>query len=144
MRADPFRDQQGAGAGAYGGGNSAYGASKESLGAGQQKSAWMEGGKEPTGGSSWKKWAIIGGVTLLVVAGVAGGIAAWKITQNNNNDSSGSSSAASGSGSNKSGAGQTVGSDPSVFALDARLKKSFYGMAYSPAGAICAFLGCLI
>lgn len=136
MRADPFRDQQGAGSGyGYGGGNSAYGASKESLGGAPQKSAWMEGGKEPAGGSSWKRWAIIGGVTLLIVAGVAGGIAAWKITQNNS-DSSGSSSAASGSGSNRSGAGQTVGSDPSVFALDARLKKSFYGMAYSPAGAI--------
>lgn len=107
--------------------------SKENVG----QSGWMEGGQEPQpGGATWKRWALIGGIAVLIVAGVAGGIAGWKLSTKDDNASAGLSSSQSTSGT----ASGTVGSDPSKFTLDSRLHKSFYGLAYSPAGAICAFL----
>jgi hypothetical protein len=96
-----------------------------------QHSAWMEGGKEPAKTGAWKKWATIGGLVVLVVAGVAGGIAAWKINSNSKSGG-GNSSGSSASGSSNSNADKiSNGADPSVFEKDARLKQSFYGMAYT-------------
>ena len=105
--------------------------SKENIG----QSGWMEGIGEPKpAGSPWKRWALIGGIAVLIIAGVAGGIVGWRLSTKS--DSSGSSSASSSSGSTDNA---VVGDDPSNFKLDSRLKKSFYGLAYSPAGAICTY-----
>jgi len=139
---NPFSDRTGAG---NAGGYDKYGASTDTLAAGgpgaaagnyatngakKQHSAWMEGGKEPAGSSSWKKWTLIGGLVVLVVAGVGGGIAGWKISQNNNSTSSRSSSSTGGTPNPETDS--TVGPDPSVFVKDDRLKQSFYGIAYTP------------
>lgn len=47
---------------------------------------------------AWKKWTFIGLLVLLIVGGVAGGIAAWRVTSSNKNNSSGSTSTGSNSG----------------------------------------------
>ncbi|GAA5846379.1 hypothetical protein JCM9279_001352 [Rhodotorula babjevae] len=88
------------------------------------------------GASSRKKWIWIGLVVLVVVGGIAGGIAAWKATSSS---SSSSSSSSGGSGSGKmqfiDGTAKVVKSnpsDPSQFEKDSRLKSAFWGMAYTP------------
>ncbi|KAI0351693.1 glycoside hydrolase [Trametes cingulata] len=70
------------------------------------------------------KWIVIGSIVALlglVAIGVGVGVTVAK-----NHKSSGSSSKTSGSSSS---------GDPSSFTLDARLKKSFYGIAYTPYGS---------
>lgn len=109
-----------------GGGNGAAAAAK------QQHSAWMEGGKEPSSPSSWKKWALIGGLSALVIAGVAGGIAAWKVSQNNSKAGGSGVSSTSKGGTPNPETDRVPGSDPSKFVKDSRLKQSFYGIAYTP------------
>ncbi|GAA6054305.1 hypothetical protein JCM3770_001425 [Rhodotorula araucariae] len=84
--------------------------------------------KRRGGGMSVRKWVWIGIALVVVVGGVAGGIAAWKAK---------SSSASTGSGKMQyiDGTAKVVKSnpdDPSQFDKDSRLKQVFYGMAYTP------------
>jgi len=97
----------------------------------QQHSAWMEGGKEPANASPWKKWALIGGLVVLVLAGVAGGIAGWRISQSNSSSSSSGTSSAADNLPNPE-TDREVGSDPSSWQKDSRLHQSFWGIAYTP------------
>jgi glucan 1,3-beta-glucosidase len=86
--------------------------------------------------SCWRMkrtWVILI-LVLLVLAGAGGGIAAWQLTKDK---TSSSSSRGIGSNSDSNGDNNTaVSGDPSNFKLDSRLKQSFYGLAYSPTGAI--------
>jgi len=86
---------------------------------------------------------IIGSVLGLLV--VAGGVAAGIIISKNNSKSSASSSSTGSSGGTKGNStkgSETVDpNDPSKFALDPNLHKAFYGMAYTPEGALIEF-GC--
>lgn len=68
--------------------------------------------------SGKRKWAwIVGAIALVaVIAGVAAGVAASK----------------SSSGSKASGVVHSADNDPSNFDKDPRLKRSFYGMCYTP------------
>lgn len=79
---------------------------------------------EPPAQSSWKKWAAILLAVLLIAGAVAGGLAGWKLSQRNSSDSSTTSGST------------TAGGDPSKFTKDARLHQSFYGIAYTPKGAM--------
>lgn len=76
---------------------------------------------------------VIGSIIgIIVVIGVAVGVGVG-ISQSNKNSSSGSKSGGS------SGSGtvpQTDPNDPSTFVKDDRLKKSFYGMAYTPENSL--------
>ncbi|GAA6025557.1 hypothetical protein JCM10207_008897 [Rhodosporidiobolus poonsookiae] len=86
--------------------------------------------KEP---GRWKKWIFIGGLVLLVVAGIAIGIAVWRVKANDSSSGSGSSS--SGKLQYIDGTAKVVKSnpnDPSDFEKDSRLKQIFYGLAYTP------------
>ncbi|GAA5895490.1 uncharacterized protein JCM6883_001524 [Sporobolomyces salmoneus] len=93
-------------------------------------------GNEAPKGNKVRKWAFI--VTgVLIVIGVIVGIVAWRVTANKND----SSSSSSGSGKLQyiQGTSETVKSnpsDPSQFEQDSRLKKVFYGMAYTPFNAL--------
>lgn len=73
--------------------------------------------------------SIIGIVVIIAVAvGVGVGV-----TQANKSGGSGSRNGGSGNGSSGGGqVPQTDPNDPSTFVKDDRLKKSFYGMAYTP------------
>ncbi|GAA6020538.1 hypothetical protein JCM11491_000787 [Sporobolomyces phaffii] len=94
-------------------------------------------GNETSGGSNKvRKWALIVAGVVIVVAVVVG-IVAWRVTASKN----GSSSSSSGSGKLQyiSGTSKTVKSnpsDPSQFEKDSRLEPIFYGMAYTPFGAL--------
>ncbi|TFK28861.1 glucan 1,3 beta-glucosidase [Coprinopsis marcescibilis] len=92
------------------------------------------------------KWLVIGSIIgILVLAGI--GTAVGVVVSRNNktsNSSNGSSSSGSTSGSTGNSSGPSnvdIGDDPSVFDLDPRLHKSFYGMAYTPHNALIE-LGC--
>ncbi|KAJ7096514.1 glycoside hydrolase [Mycena belliarum] len=84
--------------------------------------AWLEKPAPRQGGRT--KWKVLGALSLLglVGAGVALGVVLSK-----------KSAAASGSSNTSSKA--SVGGDPSVFAKDAALVKSFWGIAYTPEGS---------
>ncbi|GAA5860843.1 hypothetical protein JCM3774_003161 [Rhodotorula dairenensis] len=91
---------------------------------------------------AWKKWTFIGLLVLLIVGGVAGGIAGWRVSASNKdkNTSSGSSSS-SGSGKLQyiDGTAKVVKwnpNDPSQFQKDDRLKPILYGLAYTPFNAL--------
>ncbi|GAA6028679.1 hypothetical protein JCM8097_007343 [Rhodosporidiobolus ruineniae] len=89
--------------------------------------------KEP---GRWKRWVFSIGLGVLVIAGIAIGIAVWKVKQNDSN-SSGSSSSGSSSGKLQyiNGTAKVVKSnpnDPSDFERDDRLKPIFWGLAYTP------------
>ncbi|KAJ2931762.1 hypothetical protein H1R20_g5495, partial [Candolleomyces eurysporus] len=91
------------------------------------------------------KWIIIGcvvGVLVLAAIGTAVGVVVSKNNSNNKSSSSSSSSSNSGKGSN-SGNSSTGGNsgDPSNFTKDPALHQAFYGMAYTPEGALIEF-GC--
>lgn len=76
------------------------------------------------------KFIVIGSVVALlgiIAIGVGVGVGV-----SNSNKSSSSSSSKSNSGKN----GGSIGDDPSKFELDPNLKKSFYGLAYTPEGAL--------
>ena len=91
----------------------------------------MEGGGEPATTSSWKRWAVIGGIVVLIIAGAAGGVAGWKVSSDKNTSKS-STSKALGTVSNSN--------DPSDFTKDERLHQSFYGIAYTVLAVHCITL----
>ncbi|TBU42763.1 glycoside hydrolase [Dichomitus squalens] len=77
------------------------------------------------------KWLLIGGLVgliALIAIGVGVGVGVAK-------SHSSSSSSKKSSGSSASVVNQTDPNDPSTFQLDSRLKKSFYGIAYTPEGS---------
>ncbi|EJF64819.1 glycoside hydrolase, partial [Dichomitus squalens LYAD-421 SS1] len=76
-------------------------------------------------------WQLIGGLVgliALIAIGVGVGVSVAK-------SHSSSSSSKKSSGSSTSVVNQTDPNDPSTFQLDSRLKKSFYGIAYTPEGS---------
>lgn len=54
--------------------------------------------RKPRSAGSWKKWTLIGLVVLLVVGGIAGGIAGWRVSANNKDNSASGTSSSGGSG----------------------------------------------
>lgn len=86
--------------------------------------------------STRSKLIVIGSIVALlgvIAVGVGVGVG---VTQSNKSSSS-SSKSNSGSNSNSgSKSGGSNGGDPSKFDLDPNLKKSFYGIAYTPEGAL--------
>jgi len=96
---------------------------------------FSEGYKGRKSGNSRKKWIWIGIVAVVVVGGIAGGIAAWKATSGGSSSSSSSSASGSGKMQFIDGTAKVVKSnpsDPSQFEKDSRLKQIFYGLAYTP------------
>ncbi|RXW21947.1 hypothetical protein EST38_g3908 [Candolleomyces aberdarensis] len=89
------------------------------------------------------KWIIIGCVVgLLVLAAI--GTAVGVVVSKNNSKSSSSSSSSSNSGKGSNSGNSTTGGkpgDPSNFTKDPALHQAFYGMAYTPEGALIEF-GC--
>jgi len=86
-------------------------------------------------------WIILGSVVgiIAVIAigvGVGVGVSNNHKSGNNRSSSNGSKGSGSGSGTNTTVVPQTNPNDPSTFVKDARLKQSFYGLAYTPSGAI--------
>ncbi|KIK66578.1 glycoside hydrolase family 17 protein [Collybiopsis luxurians FD-317 M1] len=86
---------------------------------------WME--KAPSK-SKKTRYFVIGGLVLAVVIAVA--VALGVTLSKKNSTSSSSSSSSSGSSVTNSDP-----NDPSKFTKDSRLKQSFYGIAYTPAGS---------
>ncbi|KAJ3991265.1 glycoside hydrolase family 17 protein [Lentinula boryana] len=84
---------------------------------------WME--KSPPK-SKKTRYIVIGGLVLAVLIGV--GVALGVVLSKKNSSSSGSSTSSS-------VVNQTDPNDPSTFQKDSRLKQSFYGLAYTPAGS---------
>lgn len=81
------------------------------------------------------KWIALGSVVgLVVIIGLAVGLGVG-LTRNKSSSSSSSSSSSTG-GSSSGGAVQTDPNDPSSFEKDPNLHKAFYGLAYTPDGAI--------
>jgi exo-beta-1,3-glucanase (GH17 family) len=78
------------------------------------------------------KFIVIGSIIALVVI-IAVAVAVGVVVSNNSKKSN-SSGGGSGSASSNSGSGSS--GDPSNFPKDSKLKKSFYGMAYTPVGAL--------
>ncbi|KAL1940239.1 hypothetical protein VTO73DRAFT_9191 [Trametes versicolor] len=77
------------------------------------------------------KWIVIGSLVAvlgLVAIGVGVGVTVAKNHKSTNASTSSSSSSSS-------VVNQTDANDPSTFELDTRLKKSFYGIAYTPEGS---------
>ena len=79
---------------------------------------------------------------VVLVAVIAIGVTVGVVVSKNHSKpkslstSSGSSSDSSGSGSTSSGGGSSSSNDPSNFQKDTRLKKSLYGLAYTPEGSL--------
>ncbi|KAA1476228.1 glycoside hydrolase [Dentipellis sp. KUC8613] len=95
---------------------------------------WSE---KPLRSSSRSKWIVIGsivGLLVLIGAGVGIGVGVSQSHKSSSNRSASSSSSSSSSDSN-SPVKQTDPNDPSTFVKDSRLKQSFYGIAYTPAGS---------
>ena len=67
------------------------------------------------------------GLIALIAIGVGVGVGVSKSRSNSSSKTS--------SGSSDSVVNQTDPNDPSTFQLDSRLKKSFYGIAYTPEGS---------
>ncbi|TEB30061.1 glucan 1,3 beta-glucosidase [Coprinellus micaceus] len=95
------------------------------------------------------KWLIGGGVLFLVIL-IAVGVSVGVVLSNRNkknNSSSGSSSSngdnsnGGNGGSGSNGTDSSGSSDASNFTKDPNLHKAFYGMAYTPEGALTEF-GC--
>ncbi|KAJ3732528.1 glycoside hydrolase family 17 protein [Lentinula guzmanii] len=84
---------------------------------------WME--KAPPK-SKKTRYIVIGGLLLAVLIGV--GVALGVVLSKKNSSSSSSSTSSS-------VVNQTDPNDPSTFQKDSRLKQSFYGLAYTPAGS---------
>ncbi|KAI0822552.1 glycoside hydrolase [Trametes gibbosa] len=98
-------------------------------------SQWLE--KEQSR-SRRSKWIVIGSLVAvigLIAIGVGVGVTVAKNNKSSGGSSSSSSSSKSGNSSSAGVVTQTDASDPSTFQLDARLKKSFYGIAYTPEGS---------
>lgn len=99
------------------------------------------------------KWLIGGGVLFLIVV-IAVGVSVGVVMSNKNKKDNSSSSSSSSTGSNgnsgnsgngtdtsSGGTGGSSSSDASNFTKDPNLHKAFYGMAYTPEGALTEF-GC--
>jgi len=81
--------------------------------------------------------SIVGIIAVIAIAvGVGVGVSHHHNSGNNRSSSNGNKGSGSGSGSNTTTVPQTNPNDPSTFVKDSRLKQSFYGMAYTPQGAI--------
>jgi len=85
------------------------------------------------------KWIVIGAIVGLVVLAAIGTAVGVVVSNNNKDDNKSSSSTGGKSGGGKGGS--TSSGDPSNFELDPALKKVFFGMAYTPEGALIEF-GC--
>ncbi|GAA6060363.1 hypothetical protein JCM10212_004547 [Sporobolomyces blumeae] len=94
--------------------------------------------QEPERGNSTsankvRKWVWIVAAVVVVVA-VAVGIGAWRAVANKNRDSGSPANLQYINGTAK--VVKSDPSDPSKFEKDPRLKRSFYGMTYTPYGAV--------
>ncbi|KAJ3564836.1 hypothetical protein NP233_g8027 [Leucocoprinus birnbaumii] len=69
---------------------------------------------------------------FVLLALVGGGVAAWYFLSHRKTSGGSTGDSAISTGSN----GVDIGSDPSNFKKDPRLHKSFYGLAYTPEGAL--------
>jgi len=106
-------------------------------GNGQTSSAWLE---KQQSGSRKSKFILIGalvGLLALIAIGVGVGVS----LSNKNRKSNGGSNNNSTSGNNNNSSNPNPGhqndpNDPSNFTKDPNLKQSFYGMAYTPNGAL--------
>ncbi|EKM80404.1 hypothetical protein AGABI1DRAFT_113592 [Agaricus bisporus var. burnettii JB137-S8] len=79
-------------------------------------------------------WIVVASVVgILVLVAVA--VIAWYFSTHKNNGSNGSGGNPGKSGDSTGNNTPNDGSDPSIFELDSRLHKSFYGMAYTPEGS---------
>ena len=77
------------------------------------------------------KFKLIGGLlALIVIIGVGVGVGVGVA-----NSHKSSSKTSSGASSTNGTVNQTDPNDPSTFVLDSRLKKSFWGIAYTPEGS---------
>ncbi|KAI0649474.1 glycoside hydrolase [Trametes meyenii] len=90
-------------------------------------SHWLE--KEQAR-SRRSKWIVIGSL-VAIIGVIAIGVGVGVTVAKNNKSSSKSSSSSSSAGV----VTQTNPNDPSTFTTDSRLKKSFYGIAYTPEGS---------
>lgn len=95
------------------------------------------------------KWIVIGSIAALVVLAAIGTAVGVVVSKNNSkNSTSASTSAGSTSGSTSGGSSTTGGTtkgetsdpnSPSNFKKDPNLRQAFYGMAYTPEGALLEF-----
>ncbi|WWC88321.1 uncharacterized protein L201_003229 [Kwoniella dendrophila CBS 6074] len=88
-----------------------------------------------------KKWLIIGGVILGVIAliGIIVGVVVSQVNKNKNSNSGSSNSGSTSNGNN----GNTLknANDPSDFTKDSNLHNSFWGFAYTPQEALLPWCG---
>jgi exo-beta-1,3-glucanase (GH17 family) len=98
-------------------------------------SEWLE---KQQSGSRRSKLLLVGAlVTLLVLIGVGVGVGVSVSSKNRTATGGNNSNSNNNSNTNSSDpVSQSDPNDPSTFKKDSRLKQSFYGMAYSPNGAI--------
>ncbi|KAJ3548209.1 hypothetical protein NM688_g5326 [Phlebia brevispora] len=98
-------------------------------------SAWLE---KQQASSRKSKFIVIGSLTLIVAAIVVGVVVGVEVSKSHHSSSSSTDladSSGSSSGNSSSVVNQTNPNDPSTFEPDSRLKHSFYGLAYTPAGS---------
>lgn len=99
--------------------------------------------------SKRSKLIVIGAVVGLIVLIAIGVVVGVVVTKNNSSNNAGGTKSSSSAGGNSTSGGSstsggtstTKGNDPSNFTKDPNLHKSFYGMAYTPEGALVEF-GC--
>ncbi|KAI9453333.1 glycoside hydrolase [Russula earlei] len=106
--------------------------SRQNLGPGAEPYQWQE--KYTSSGP--RKWLILGsviGLLALIGIGVGVGVAVSHHSKSSSNISTNNPSA---SPANPTVVSQTNPNDPSTFVKDARLKQSFWGMAYTPEGSL--------
>lgn len=86
--------------------------------------------------SNKKKWIIIGSIVAVLVLAAVGTVVGILVSKNNSKEESSSSS-----GSKSTTKGGSGGTGNSTFKKDPALRQAFYGMAYTPEGALIEF-GC--
>ncbi|TFK33229.1 glycoside hydrolase superfamily [Crucibulum laeve] len=98
---------------------------------GYTPSPWLESEQRKSKRSRWIFVAAIVGLILIIIIAVVVGVV---VSHNKKGSGSSSSSPSSSSGGSKGNTSTNLG-DPSNFAKDSNLHRSFYGLAYTPEGS---------
>ncbi|KAH9995644.1 glycoside hydrolase family 17 protein [Russula compacta] len=98
---------------------------------------WQE--KYASSGSGRRKWIMVGSAVVilaLIAIGVGVGVSVSHHHSSTHNDASTGGGNSNNPAPSSTVVPQTNPNDPSTFVKDSRLKQSFYGIAYTPEGAV--------